>query len=732
MVDENILTVNIKLLQHNITLLAIYAPSDDESIAYKESFFETLNDVIGRIGDSREIIMMGDFNSRTGRSPDSDIIGPYGEEQVNDNGNRLIQLCETNNSKITNGFFQHRNIHRYTWVQPTRGLKSIIDYFIVKQKPSIQINDVRALRGAFGGGSDHFLVRAKVFFPSKYQVNNSDNRTIGLQKLSNHEYNLDSFMHESTVALYQQRLDNSLLTNFQDLTFHEIYDNIISSIKKAAKEALGIRKKHIPKLGVDYYKKLLTEDRQEYINEPTTERIGIQGETIEVTEDMVKKAMRGLKNGRACGPEGIYAELLKHGTEKLYSMITYLFNLCVNGHPIPDEWKSAYMISIYKKGNKKRCDNYRGLSITSTFSRLYGKVLRDLIEEETKGLEEEEQSGFHAGRTCSDNIFCLKQIIEKKTATNREVHITFVDLHKAYDTIPIVKLWEVLEGTNINHTLIKAVKDLYTGTKSRIKVGKYVTDEFLVNKGLRQGCCLSPTLFKLYVAAALKQWKKKVRGMGIELGNMTLYTLQFADDQAVVSGDKDDMEYMIRKLIEEYEKWGLNVNLGKTKYLWVGGEPRDLTLNSGEIITYCLDYNYLGVIFDSTGTDNKEIERRITTAKKARSCLNGILWNKNISKRRKFNIYETLVKSSLLYGSENWRLTDKYKRRLEAVEMDAIRRSLMISRRDRLTIASNDGQSVMSFTTLYKNFTASTFRLTSKEETPNLFKSKPYSEPLTG
>lgn len=80
MANENILTVNIRLHQHNGTLLAIYAPSDDESIAGKDSFFETLNDVIGIIGNTREIIMMGDFNSRTGRSPDSDINGPYGEE----------------------------------------------------------------------------------------------------------------------------------------------------------------------------------------------------------------------------------------------------------------------------------------------------------------------------------------------------------------------------------------------------------------------------------------------------------------------------------------------------------------------------------------------------------------------------------------------------------------------------------------------------------------------------
>ena len=54
--------------------------------------------------------------------------------------------------------------------------------------------------------------------------------------------------------------------------------------------------------------------------------------------------------------------------------------------------------------------------------------------------------------------------------------------------------------------------------------------------------------------------------MGITLENTTLYTLQFADDQVLV-GDKEDLEYMTRKLKETYEKWGLDMNLNKTKYI---------------------------------------------------------------------------------------------------------------------------------------------------------------------
>jgi hypothetical protein len=75
---------------------------------------------------------------------------------------------------------------------------------------------------------------------------------------------------------------------------------------------------------------------------------------------------------------------------------------------------------------------------------------------------------------------------------------------------------------------------------------------------------------------------------------------------------------------------------------------------------------------------------RIIQARKFIACLNGILWSKDIRQERKLNIYNALIKSSILYGSETWRLMENNKRRVEATEMDALRRSSRISRKDRI------------------------------------------------
>lgn len=128
----------------------------------------------------------------------------------------------------------------------------------------------------------------------------------------------------------------------------------------------------------------------------------------------------------------------------------------------------------------------------------------------------------------------MKQIIEKRIAMNMETHLLFIDLTKAYDNIPICKLWETLQSTNINQTLITAVQNLYDDSNSRIKIERRISTPFKVTKGLRQGCCISPTLFKIYIKEALKKWKQKCAGIPLE--DATVYSLQFADDQAVMAG----------------------------------------------------------------------------------------------------------------------------------------------------------------------------------------------------
>lgn len=79
--------------------------------------------------------------------------------------------------------------------------------------------------------------------------------------------------------------------------------------------------------------------------------------------------------------------------------------------------------------------------VTLKLSGFYRIILRDRMEKKYSGKKSEKQSGFRTGRSCINNILCTKQMIEKRTAVNQEIHLLFVNLAKAYD-VSISKLWK--------------------------------------------------------------------------------------------------------------------------------------------------------------------------------------------------------------------------------------------------------------------------------------------------
>jgi hypothetical protein len=127
------------------------------------------------------------------------------------------------------------------------------------------------------------------------------------------------------------------------------------------------------------------------------------------------------------------------------------------------------------------------------------------------------------------------------------------------------------------------------------------------------------------------------------------------------------------------------MNIAKTKYMSLGTDTNYLEVDNGDIITGGTEYKYLGSICTKDGRDTENIRRRVTQARKIIGALNGIWWSKDISKNRKKIIYNSMDKSVPIYGAETWSLFEDDRRRINATEMDASRRSTRISKLDRKT-----------------------------------------------
>ena len=173
--------------------------------------------------------------------------------------------------------------------------------------------------------------------------------------------------------------------------------------------------------------------------------------------------------------------------------------------------------------------------------------------------------------------------------------------------------------------------------------------------------------------------------MGVPLNdNTTLYTLCFADDQIVIAQDHEDLSYMTRKLIEEYKKWGLEINIDKTKSMCIGGTPQNIILEDGKVIGHCDHYKYLGVNITQDGRLDAAIKNRNIQGRRAISMMNGILWDQTISKANKKLIYNTILRSIVTHSCEVWQMKQSTEKMLTTTEMDFWRRAAGKSRIERV------------------------------------------------
>ena len=193
------------------------------------------------------------------------------------------------------------------------------------------------------------------------------------------------------------------------------------------------------------------------------------------------------------------------------------------------------------------CQNYQGISLLSVPGKVYAKVLNERVKRIISGRIMELQGGFREGRSCIDQIFTLKQLMEKMIEKNKKMYVAFVDLEKAYDTMSRKKLWRVLEGYNICGKLLTGIKALYEGSQACVRVESRVSQWFEIRQGVRQGCVLSPVLFNIFMDKVMREAMESWRG-GVQMLNTQAKGLLFADDVAVTAEKEEDLQQNLEAL----------------------------------------------------------------------------------------------------------------------------------------------------------------------------------------
>ena len=144
------------------------------------------------------------------------------------------------------------------------------------------------------------------------------------------------------------------------------------------------------------------------------------------------------------------------------------------------------------------------------------KVVARILQERLQKLVEDElpesQCGLHVGRSCTDMIFTVHQFVEKSWHHQSKAFLTFIDLKKAYDSIPRHAMWLALEKLGVPEQTIQLIRSFHDGMRARVRLEGMMIEEIQVQNGLCQGCCMAPVLFNLYTCLTIERWLEKVRG----------------------------------------------------------------------------------------------------------------------------------------------------------------------------------------------------------------------------
>ena len=313
-----------------------------------------------------------------------------------------------------------------------------------------------------------------------------------------------------------------------------------------------------------------------------------------------------IKNGKSVGDDMISNEMIECCIDSQFvRVIHYIFNAMLQSSKYPDAWKHGLITPLFKSGDTHDPNDYRGITVTSCFSKLFNAILnRRLVRfTEINSLKYPNQIGFSEGYRTSDHVFVLNTLLGSYFSRKAKVYACFVDFSKAYDSVWRDGLYYKLLGMNISCKFITLLRSMYANLKASVKLTDGITQPFVSKTGVRQGCNLSPTLFNLFINDIVGLFDEQC--LPPKMGNQNINCLMYADDILILSEAEEGLRRSLSKLEDHSQRWKLNENVKKTQILVFNKAGRNIKLSvrfGNNHITSCENYKNLGTIFASSGS----------------------------------------------------------------------------------------------------------------------------------
>jgi Reverse transcriptase (RNA-dependent DNA polymerase) len=317
---------------------------------------------------------------------------------------------------------------------------------------------------------------------------------------------------------------------------------------------------------------------------------------VEFTEQETRKGIGDMKCDTAGGMDRQETEMFKFTKKsvELVPMLTKLFNCSLNQSIVPQQWKDVIITILHKKGDRKICDNFRGISLINVIGKIFERLISNRVInycEATIGVLPASQFGFRADRSTQDCIFLSRQISSIAKEKQQTLYKCFVDLTKAYDKVNRDLLWHILEIRGFPPKLIAVIRELMVGSKAYVRVNGILADPFELECGLKQGSVFAPLLFNIFFGAIIEIFREKVlvEDGGVKLkvsrNNANIFStiekkidveeeisvleILFADDAVLLAPSLEKLQFMVATFANVAKAYGQLVSVGKTQVLVV-------------------------------------------------------------------------------------------------------------------------------------------------------------------
>ena len=381
---------------------------------------------------------------------------------------------------------------------------------------------------------------------------------------------------------------------------------------------------------------------------------------VAISEEELLKSIKQLKTNKSSGPDRLINEFFIHGKNVLLPIVLCLFNKIFENGSFPEGWSEGYIIPLHKKGSRFEAENYRGITLLSSLGKLFTRLINNRLTEwsEKYYVLIEAQAGFRVNMSTVDDVFVLHSLLTHVLNQGQILYCAFIDFTKAFDYVVRDNLWYKMIKLGIRGKILNIIKSMYSEVKSRVKFDNKLGSEFICALGVRQGECLSPMLFSLFLND-LEEVFASEGYEGLDIDILKIFMLLYADDIVIFSKSAEELQEGLNLLLNYCNRWKLKVNVDKTKIMVFrngGVLPENLIFYyDNQVLEIVKKFKYLGIVFTAGGSFSECQNTLAGQAQKAIFQLNRYLYKFTfLSPRHKLELFDKLILPILNYGGEVW------------------------------------------------------------------------------